>query len=178
MSERTDVYNIKINYYKASFKTVPLTSEIIKKFFQRKKTLWTASFPEYEKIKVTLMGRFFEYVNVTGSKTFCEIENFSIFFCDKFNVHIVNPVKIDSISAGTHMKKLQQNCSFGIRQKLCDSGFTLKDNYKFPGLVLRNSKEFGNSVCIYFRTSGKLNFCGFKNISDIVKMCRAIEDAI
>ena len=170
---------MRVNYIKASFKTKPPSTELIERFFVKKRGLRLSSFPEYnDRVKISLMGNHWEHVNLTGGKTLRELERFAVLYCRKLNTTLVTPVKIDSIAASTHIKKLQENCDFSVRRRLTDAGFTIKDNRRFPGCVLRNKKISEKGVCVYFRTSGAVNFCGFKKTGDLVQMYTALSEAV
>ena len=170
---------MRVNYIKASFRTLPPNLDIIDRYFTKKRGLRIASFPDLStRIKVSVMGNNCEYVNLTGGKTMIELECFADSYCDIVKTEIVSQIKVDSIAATTHLDKLRDNCSFELRKRLADAGFTIKDNQRFPGCVLRNNRISEKGVCIYFRTSGALNFCGFKKQEDIQQMCNAVSDAI
>ena len=124
------------------------------------------------------MGRHKEHVNLTGGKTLQELERFVVLYCRMLDTSLTTPVRIDSIAASTRIKKLQENCDFSVRRHLTAAGFTIKDNRRFPGCVLRNRTISEKGVCVYFRTSGAVNFCGFKKYEDMAKMYTALSEAV
>ena len=170
---------MRINYIKASFKTLPPCRDVIEEFFTKNKTLRLSSFPEYNpRIKISLMGKLLQHVNITGGKTLIELEKFAVYYCSKVRTTLTTPVKIDSIAASSHIEKLQKNCNFNLRGKLIKAGFSIQDNHRFPGSVLRNKKISEKGVCVFFRTTGSVNFCGFRKLVDLDTMYQAVVEAI
>ena len=124
------------------------------------------------------MGSFLDHVNLTGGRSIQEFKKFAVFYCRELNTTLTQPIKIDSISATARIDKLRGDRGFDVRKKLTIAGFTIKDNQRFPGCVLRNSEISERGTGVYFRTSGAINYCGFKRHEDLINMHDAITNAI
>ena len=172
---------MRVNYIKCSFKTEPPDLCLVEKIFAKKRGLRLATFPEHNaRVKVSLMGKFLTHVNLTGGRSLHELKSFAIFYCQKVGTELTEPVRIDSISASERIEKLKVRGTegFTVRKKLTEAGFTIKDNIHFPGCVLRNVKISERGTCVYFRTSGAVNYCGFKRYEDLISMHNAITESI
>ena len=177
--EKVCLEKMRINYIKCSFNTKPPELDLVEKNFTRKRGLRIASFDEYSsRIKVTLMGKHLTHVNLTGGKSIQELERYAVFYCQKLNTSLTQPIRIDSISASERIEELKGSRGFGVRKKLVDAGFVITDNKQFPGCVLRNAGITERGTCVYFRTSGAVNYCGFKGQEELSKMHDAIINAI
>lgn len=165
---------MKINYVKGSLLTSnPILSDI-EPFFKQKGCLKIGKFDFFPKATITLMGKYYSHMNITGVNSFDGLRLVVDFYCEKFNVTEETQLKIDSISASARIEKTKNENSFLIREKLVLAGFTIKDHPKFPGISLKN-KLFGKAVCVYFR-SGKINFVGFKDFNKIVDGFNLVQD--
>ena len=167
---------MRINYLKISFKTSPPSDLFVKRYFNKNNNLRVGSFIEFKKVKITLMGAKFTFVNVTGLQSLSHAKSFKKFYLLMSGVESLSNIKIDSISA-THRFPKKSEINFeDFRKKLFLLNLTVKDNSKFPGVVIRNREEVGGGCAVYFR-SGSVNFVGYKHIYYIIKMKNKIEEA-
>ena len=67
---------MKINYIKAHFVTSTPNISLVNKYFRASHNIKIATFLDYGNLKVTLMGKEFQFVNVTGASQISVIENF------------------------------------------------------------------------------------------------------
>lgn len=159
----------KINYIKSSFKTTPPQADFLEENFKSLSNIKIGCFDFHEKIKVTLMGSCFNFVNVTGIRSLRSLKEFYQFYLKISKTQGVSDARIDSISATYRFVK-KSNVSLNVfRKKLCENQLDVKDNSKFPGITVRNTVKPGGGCAVYFR-SGALNFIGFKHVCDMLEM--------
>ena len=164
---------MKINYIKSNF----VSSEFIKTFFVVNNNVRVGRFNEFENLTVTLMKKDFTFVNVTGAKKLSTVKLFQIFYTKLSHTYLISDLKIDSICA-THKLLKTPNLSFkDFRKNLTDLNLTVKDNSKFPGVVIRNADSRKGGCAIYFR-SGSVNFVGFKHIHFIQQIKEKIYQSL
>ena len=168
---------MKINYIKAHFITsVPLKA-FLNDNFKQHGNIKIGSFEDHKEIKVTLMGRSFSFVNITGAKNIQSMLNFQNYYLLRSKTTLIRGLKIDSISATQKFLRKSKVNFEDFRRKLIDQHLAIKDSSKFPGVVIRESKLPKGGCCVYFR-SGSLNFIGFKHADQMYKIKRKIESAL
>ena len=173
MTEIREKLNIK--YFKGSFITTPPTKEFIGEYFTQKKNIKIGVFEKFARVKVTLMGRKNNFVNITGAKSFDEMERFQTFYCDFSKQKIIREIKIDSISANYKITNMRQLYLSEYEEKLSESNLFIKHNSHFPGSVIRYKGSQKGECAIIFPSSF-LNFIGFKKIWDIYIMLDHIKE--
>lgn len=168
---------MKINYIKSNFVTSPPCSDFIKTFFVINNNVRIGKFDQFKKLTVTLMRKDFTFVNVTGAKNLSTVKLFHDFYTKLSDTSIISDLKIDSICA-THKFFKTSSISFkDFRKKLNILNLTVKDNSKFPGVVIRNVDSRKGGCAVYFR-SGSVNFIGFKHIHFIQQIKQKIQQSL
>ena len=168
---------LKINYIKAHFVTSTPNISLVNKYFRASHNIKIATFLDYGNLKVTLMGKEFQFVNVTGASQISVIENFMSFYLSKFKVKQKSGIMIDSISATYKFSSKSKLCFEQFRKNLSNFELSAKDNSKFPGVTIRNKFNPKGGCAIYFR-SGSLNFIGFKHPKHIIAMKNKIKSSL
>ena len=168
---------IKINYVKVHFLTTCPKTNLLEKYFRVVNNIKVAEFLNFPKLKITLMGRKFQYVNVTGASKLSYVISFKKYYLSLLEVEILSDISIDSISAAYKFKEKSKTSFKVFRKNLADFKLTIKDNSKFPGVVIRNNFQSKGGCAIYFR-SGSLNFLEFKHPKDIFIMKEKIKSAL
>ena len=168
---------MKVNYIKVHFLTSSPQLSLINRHFTACNNTRIGVFTQYASIKVTLMGNKFEYVNVTGATSFSYLMEFKNFYISKFKVQLRSEIKIDSICATFRFENKSQVSFEQFRKNLSRFQLNVKDNSKFPGVVIRNKSNTKGGCAIYFR-SGSLNFVGFKHAKEIMLMKEKIQRSL
>ena len=168
---------MKINYFKAHFVTSEPNQSFINENFSPCRNIKIGSFEQFSEIRVTLMGKKFTYVNITGSKDVYNAVLFQRHYLELSGTNLVNGLMIDSISA-SHKFENKSTLSFSeFREQIVKQELSVKDNSRFPGIVIRCKLVKKGGCAVYFRT-GSVNFIGFKHLHHIYKIKNKIEKAL
>ncbi len=167
---------LRVNYIKASFKTTEPSLNFVGKWFTKHGQLYTGSIPQFQHVKLTLMGYKCKHVNVTGVRSVSELESVYTAYLDCASVTLLTPPKVDSISASY---KINRTCMLGFeqcRENLARSGFIVTDHPKFSGATIRRVDNLKKASTLF--PSGSLNFVGYTHLTQIRRVCRDIASCI
>ncbi len=159
---------IKLHYIKASFKSSIQSKDYIARCFTKRKNILIGFSPSLKHVKITLMGKNMQYVNLTGAKSLTEVNLvFNEYILNSKSITISYP-RVDSISAGCKFNRRRLFSFEDCRVNLSTAGFIVNDHSIFNGVTIRKCDD-SRKVCTLFQT-GSLNFIGFKHYNEINKM--------